>query len=141
VHLRAEGGAVIDRLDPGTDDWRRGFHGAMRVFMERYGIAVDIDPDAEYAWEEVSTYGWEYVEAHRHVHPYKAEGCSWHLAEDAVITNRTYSMFTDTFHDSKDEVGMNMGPAACACGAFTDITLRYTGTFGDIMPRLLGIGQ
>lgn len=113
----------------------------MRVFMERYGEAVDINPDAEYEWDEVSTYGWQHTEANRHIHPYKEQGCQWRLSHEATIVNRTYSMFTDTFHDSADEVGINMGPASCVCGAYTGITLRYTGTLGDIMPRLLGIDE
>lgn len=123
------------------DDWRRGFHAAMRQFMERYGTAVQINPDAEYEWDEVSVYGWHHSDAQEHVHPYKAEGCAWRMDPDAVIQTRAYSQFTDTFHDNENEVGMNMGPASCACGAYTGITLRYVGTMGDIMPTLLGIDE
>lgn len=139
MHLHTEGGTVIDQLDAGANDWRRGFHGAIRVFMERHGEAVDINPDAEYEWDEVSTFGWQHYGAQQHAHPYRAQGCRWTLAEDATITTRTYSMFTDTYSDNQDEVGINMGPASCACGTYTGITLRYVGTLGDILPRLLGI--
>lgn len=113
----------------------------MRVFMERYGEAVDINPHAEYEWDEVSTYGWQLIEANNHIHPYKQQGCQWRLDPEAVITSRTYSMFTDTFSEDQNEVGMNMGPASCVCGAYTGITLRYVGTLGDIMHRLLGIDE
>lgn len=58
-----------------------------------------------------------------------------------MLVSRTYSVFTDTFHDNEDEVGMNMGPAVCACGAYTGVTLRYVGSLGDIVPRLLNIKE
>lgn len=126
---------------PGPDDWQRGFLAAVRQFMERHGEPVEIRPDAEYAWDEVSVYGWRDAKASGHVYPYEGEGCAWRLDPEAELVSRTYSVFVDTFHGNDDEVGLNMGPAACACGAYTGVTLRYVGSLGDILPRLLGIKE
>ena len=55
-----------------------------------------------------------------------------------VLREVTYSMFTDTFSGNDDEVGVECSPVHCACGKYTDVTLRWVGSLGDLMHAIFG---
>lgn len=122
-----------------TDDYKR----LMREFMERRGAKIEVSD--RYDWEDadaVSTYGWHDYQAGQHVRPaegqYPGDGCHWIVPEGAVLYERTYSMFTDTFHDNQDEVGINVKGCHCACGKYADVILRFDGSLADVMRELTG---
>lgn len=120
-------------------EWTHQYRAALRDFMQRRARPVQINRDAEYDFEEVSNYGWADDEAWTHVAT--PEPCSWVVPEGATLTERTYSMFEDTFTGNRNEVGVNAYPCHCACGAFTDVTLRFTGSLGEVTSEVLRIDR
>lgn len=115
----------------------------LREFVQEKGRAVQF-VEQRYSWSEpddVSTYGWTDYDAEKHIHPWDAkdERCSWVVPEGATLTERTYSQFTDTFHSNENEVGINVAGCHCACGKYTDMTLRYVGSLTEVLHSLLGI--
>lgn len=129
-----------------TNDWEAEFRAKLRKFMEDKGEPVRFEPK-RYEWQEddeVSTYGWHDYEATLHCRPVDpkysdTDGCHWIVPEGAVAYERGYSQFTDTFHDNEDEVGINVRPAHCACGKYTDVTLRYVGSLAEVIRELTGV--
>jgi len=124
-------------------DWTEEYKARMRAFMEKKGKKVRTDK--RYDWQEdddVSTYGWQDHEAVRHTVPaddeYGGDGCHWVVPEGAVLYERTYSQFTDTFHDDENEVGINVKGCRCACGRYDAVILRYTGTLAEVMQEITG---
>ena len=91
-------------------------------FQERYG------PD------DVSPYGWSDYDAWEHI----INGCSWVVPEGTVVKETTYSMFDGTFTGNKDEVGLNAAGVHCACGKYTDVTIRLTTSLGEAIRTLVG---
>jgi hypothetical protein len=126
-----------------SGEWEAEYKAKLRKFMEDKGAKVEINEDAEYEWDEVSPYGWSDYDAVDHTRPaqgrWPGDGCHWVVPEGATLTERTYSMFDGTFTDNKDEVGINVHPAHCACGKYTDVTLRYVGSLGDVIRELTGV--
>lgn len=127
-----------------TNDWETEFRAKLRKFMEDEGEPVLFVPK-HYEWQEddqVSTYGWHDWDAVWHCKPGRSHpesaGCHWIVPEGAVAYEREYSQFTDTFHDNEDEVGINVRPAHCACGKYTDVTLRYVGSLAEVIRELTG---
>lgn len=125
-------------------DWTDEYKRLMREFMERRGSKVNA-AEKRYDWQEddsVSTYGWTDYDAFNHVYPAEwkrpGDGCRWIVPEGAVLYERTYSLFTDTFHDNENEVGINVKGCRCACGKYEDVILRFTGSLADVMLELTG---
>ena len=69
---------------------------------------------------------------------YFGDGCSWVVEPGVVLREVVYSMFTDTFHDNENEVGVECSPVRCACGKYTDVTLRWVGSLGELMHAIFG---
>lgn len=118
------------------------YRDALRDLMERKGVPVEINPDAEYDFDEVSTYGWVAYEARDHCQTVEGNdrygGCRWVVEPGAELRERTYSQFVDTDADNKNEVGINVSPVHCACGKYQDMTLRYTASLADTLRDLFG---
>lgn len=118
----------------------------LRDFIARKGMKVNFEQrfstDAE---DDVSTYGWTDYDATDHITPWrgrgaaKREGCEWIVPEGAELYERTYSMFTDTFSDNEQEVGINVKGCSCKCGKYKDVTLRYKGSLTEVLADILGI--
>jgi hypothetical protein len=118
----------------------------MRGFLALKGSAVKFDSPGYHGAQAVSTYGWFDAECIEHMtKPTKSfgnrtygEGCTWVVPSGVVLREVTYSMFTDTFSGNKDEVGVECSPVSCACGKYTDMTLRWVGSLGDLMFAIFG---
>lgn len=126
-----------------ADEWNEEYKAKVRQFIADKGMKIEIDN--RYALNEdddVSTYGWSDYTAAKHVFPaegkYPGGGCHWIVPEGAKLYERTYSMFTDTFHDNEDEVGVNVRGCRCACGKYEDVILRWTGSMSDMLHSILG---
>lgn len=122
--------------------WTDDYKALMRDFMARKGKAVDLSPK-KYDWEEddeADFYGWTDWNADQHIRPYDkdTEPCGWVVPEGAVLYERTYAQFTDTFHSAEQEVGINVKGCHCRCGKYTDVILRYTGSLGEVMREITG---
>lgn len=115
--------------------WEEEYKAKLRDFMARKATPAEINRDAKYDGDRVSTYGWISMD-YRHIYDDK---CSWVVPEGARLEEHTYSQFQDTFSDNKDEVGIEVYPVHCACGQKTDVTLRYTGSLGDVIRDIVGI--
>jgi hypothetical protein len=115
--------------------WEEEYKAKLRDFMARKGTPAKINRDAESDWNRVSVYGWISTD-YRHIYD---DQCSWVVPEGARLEEHTYSQFTDTFHDNADEVGIEAYPVHCACGQKQDVTLRYTGSLGDVIQDIIGI--
>jgi hypothetical protein len=118
----------------------------MRAFLQAKGQPVDFR-EKRYEWDQpVSTYGWHDNRAMEHTMTptrsygkhYYGDGCSWVVEPGVVLREVTYSMFTDTFSDNADEVGVECSPVRCECGKYTDVTLRWVGSLGDLMRAIFG---
>lgn len=124
----------------------------LRDFMERKGRKVEFNererklhPD----WPEyhVSTYGWSDYEADLHIHAREwratshGDDCKWIVPEGAELVEQTYSQFDGTDADNLQEVGINVSPCHCACGKYSDVTLRFAGSLTEVLHDLLGITQ
>lgn len=128
-------------------EWKDEYKEKMRDFLARKGKPVLFEERT--GWDDepkVSTYGWTDHNADVHCQPVVTtktytygEGCHWVVPEGAVLTEHTYSQFTDTFSPNNDEVGVNVTPAHCACGKFTDMTLRYAGSLGEVIREIVGV--
>lgn len=112
----------------------------MRAFLQEQGRAVEFT-GREGDYQPVSTYGWHDHEAWEHAsnsRQGRSGGCSWVVEPGVVLREVVYSMFTDTFHGNDDEVGVECSPVRCACGKYTDVTLRWVGSLGDLMHAIFG---
>jgi hypothetical protein len=120
----------------------------LRDFVARKGRKVNF----EKRWgfeedDEVSIYGWVDYDAEAHLQGRDRKGertlppCSWVVPEGAELYERTYSMFTDTFSDNEQEVGINVKGCRCACGKYADVTLRYKGSLTEVLADILGLPE
>lgn len=95
--------------------------------------------------EKVNVYGWQDFDATYHCltgpKKYKSlyGGCHWIVPEGAKLYEITYSQFAGTFTGNNEEVGINVEGCHCACGKYTDVTLRIDEPFSDILAMLLGV--
>ena len=111
------------------------YKAALRDLMRRKGRPIRRRSEPQWPEFHVSTYGWLDYAALVHA---GYEGCGWLVEPGAVLVEQAYSQFTDTDHDNESEVGINVGPVRCTCGKYTDVTLRYVGSLGEILRDLLG---
>jgi hypothetical protein len=116
----------------------------IREFLARSAKKVKVTGwvDGEpWRWAAVSVYGWQDWDASEHMRPYDkdVEPCRWIIAPGAEVHEVTYSQFADTFTGNEDEVGLNVYPASCACGKYTDVMLRWTGSLTTLMSAVFGV--
>lgn len=112
------------------------YKAALRDLMKRKGRPVQF-MEKRYDWEDddqVTPYGWTDWTTLDHVE----NDCEWVVEPGVKLVERSYSQFTDTFHSNEDEIGINVSPVSCRCGRYTDQTLRYVGSLGDILQELFG---
>lgn len=107
---------------------------ALREFMVKYGEPAKVDQEKEYDWERVNYYGWHDFDSFDHL-----TNCKAVIPDGAKLKEYTYSMFAGTFVDSDDEVGVEVYPVHCECGELENITLRYVGSFGDVIQKLINV--
>lgn len=128
------------------NDWNDEYKARVRHLIERKGRPVEINPNPRFVGDDVSTYGWVDYKAEYHTRKHDKycqanctdhADCEWIIPMGALLQEKTYSMFTDTYSGNADEVGVNVSPAHCACGKYTDVTLRYTASFGDMLREVL----
>lgn len=88
---------------------------------------------------EVSSFGWVHYDAYHHIKGFGEDesGCLWIIEDEATWTEVTYSLFDGTDCENINEVGINVGPARCACGKYRDVQLRYADSLGSILRYLL----
>lgn len=125
-------------------DWTDEYKAAMRAFVEKHGKKVLV-VDKDYDWQdddETNVYGWQDFDSYEHVRPatekWRGDGCHWVVPEGARLYERTYNQFAGTFVDNENEVGINVAGCRCACGKYTDVILRYTGTLAEVMREITG---
>lgn len=117
----------------------------MRAFLQAEGRAVQFT-GRKGDYQPVSTYGWHDHEAWEHTSTRRksygkhffGDDCSWVVEPGVVLREVVYSMFDSTFTGNKDEVGVECSPVHCACGKYTDVTLRWVGSLGDLMHAIFG---
>ena len=126
--------------------WKDEYRELVRDFMARNGRPMQVNRDATWSGDRVSTYGWGHEDwkIHRHVSEYgprnlQGESCHWIVPEGATLEEHTYSMFAGTFTENTDEHGCEVYPVHCACGRYKDITLRWTGSLTEMLHDILGI--
>jgi hypothetical protein len=119
------------------------YRAALRGLMARLGQPVEINredraqyPDDPGMW--VSVYGWRDYQAMEH-----GRECGWIVPESVVLTEVTYSEFTDTYSDNDQTVGINVestksADIRCTCGQYTSMTLRWDGTLREALEQICG---
>ena len=107
----------------------------MRDFIAKRAAKVQYD-----AMGNVSTYGWSDYAAHVHTSQRERDGdhCLWVVPVGAVLQERVIRQFVDTFTGGADEVGLEVEHCHCTCGRYTDVTLRWDGSLGDLLLATLG---
>lgn len=128
--------------------WTDDYKVKVREFIEAKGQKVQVE-EKRYSWQDdddVSTYGWTDYEAQQHIignnphlPPEQNDHCRWVVPEGAVMYERTYSQFQDTDADNLNEHGVNVKGAHCACGKYTDVILRWTGSVTEMLHSILGL--
>lgn len=110
----------------------------LRKMVQEKGQPVEFHEQWNGEWE-VSSYGWVDYDAYHHVKGFGEDepGCAWTIEEEATLTEVTYSLFDGTDCENINEVGINVGPAHCACGKYRDMQLRYADSLGSILRYLL----
>jgi len=117
--------------------WTDEYRAKVREFIEGKGRKVQVE-EKRFEWErddEANVYGWVDYEAQDHIR----EGCRWIVPEGAVMYERTYSQFQDTFTENSEDHGVNVRGARCACGKYTDVILRWDGSVTDMLHTILGL--
>lgn len=123
-------------------DWNDEYKARVRTFVEQHGKPVEFT-EKRYDWQDddqVSVYGWTDYDALKHCKPkegWRGGGCHWIVPEGATMYERTYSQFEGTFTDNNDEAGVNVKGCHCACGKYTDMTLRWVGSVTDMLHSIL----
>lgn len=77
---------------------------------------------------------------------YRADGhtgaqygtCHWVVAPGALLTEASFVEWGGTFGTDTTEMAVEVTPATCACGQYRDYTLRFVGTFGEVLRGALG---
>lgn len=86
----------------------------------------------------VSPYGWTDFKANQHL-----KNCSWVLPPEVAIEEVTYSEFYDTYSENSENIGINavgVGESIrCACGKYSNVTLRYEASLGEVLTGILGL--
>jgi hypothetical protein len=102
--------------------WEDDYREALRELVATSGCPVlFIDKDHPFEFARVSTYGWKDYDAMEHI---RFDKCSWIVESGATVIEETYSEFLDTDVPNKNSVGINVELARCACGRYTNVTLR-----------------
>lgn len=117
-------------------EWEDRYRDRIRQFMETRGTPVAFEVRMEgtpHEYKSVSSYGYTHFGQATHV---TRGGCRWVIPSGAVVHEETYSMFVGTFTDNDSEVGLNVDGVTCACGEYTDVTLRFAGNLGEIMRHI-----
>jgi hypothetical protein len=111
----------------------------MRQLIADKGQKVNFISDEPDFWGEfrVSTFGWTDYEASEHTASY-GDKCHWIVPEGTLVKETSYSQFNGTFVDNEEQLGLNAAGCRCACGKYTDVTLRVTSSLGDAIQALLG---
>jgi hypothetical protein len=109
----------------------------MREYLAKEGRKVQFTDSWGDGTPRVSHYGWTDYDAWDHVLG-RGDGCHWVIPEHAVVKEETYSQFAGTFTGADEEVGLNVAGVSCACGRYTDVTIRVTSSLGDAIQALLG---
>lgn len=129
------------------------YKAALRAFMVKKGRPVRFDE--RYGVKEPDVYGWTDLAAEDHIftherrdadnrHGYeyvRVQHCQWVVPEGSVLVEETYSQFAGTGCGNDNEVGINVSPCHCACGKHTDITLRFSGSLGEVLRELFGLSD
>lgn len=86
----------------------RNFKQLLRKMVQERGQAVRFEEN----WKgelEVSAYGWMDTDAFHHIKGMGEEpGCSWIIADEAVLTEEAYYAAGDTETDGTYEAGINI---------------------------------
>lgn len=119
---------------------------ALRDLLQTKGQPVKFLPDDK--WHRnavtpvVSMYNWLDDDAHAHAsvpaEVYGGEGCWWNVAPGAEVTEETYTEWGGTFGTDDHIIGINVSPVSCACGKYTNMTLRYEKSLSQTLRDLLG---
>lgn len=94
--------------------------------------------------DDEDQYGWQDSKAIHHrngldpvAYKYVKENeCPWVVPDNPVIEEAYISEFVHTFTDNSDTAVINLFPVNCACGEFTERTLRYEGTIAGFIPQM-----
>lgn len=108
----------------------------IRHLVQEQGTPVAFKDEGHSSRPTVSEYCWRDIDATEHV---REGDCTWTIEESAQLHEEIYSVFEGTFVDNRDEIGVNAAPARCTCGAYTEMTLRYLGSLGDVLRFILGV--
>lgn len=111
----------------------------LRQVVQQKGRPVRFEERDSYEYpgeKEVSIYGWVDDNADDHM---RHSECTWQIAPDARLVERTYVVFGDTFNGNDDEIGINVSPASCTCGEYQNMHLRYTESFGNVLREVLKV--
>ena len=115
------------------------YKNAVREVLEQRGRPVKFanggEPD-RWGRKRVSTFGWTNWDVQKHI---TVGECRWVIPPGSPVTETEYSQFVGTFTDNKEEVGLNVEGAHCACARYTGVTLRYVGTLGEILHEILKV--
>lgn len=112
-------------------------HDDMLSVLEKKGKCVRPDEDI---------YGWGDYHAEKHIRDYVIDGngktvlvesCAWILDSNAEMEEATLSLFEDTFSENSTVYVINAYPASCACGKYTERTIRYEGDLSAFVAILL----
>lgn len=103
--------------------------------VARLGSAV-ADHEDQYGWKDHKAIhhrkGLDPV-AYKYV---KELECPWVCPEDPEIEEAYISEFVHTFTDNRDTAVINLFHVSCACGEYTDRTIRYEGTIAGFIPQM-----
>lgn len=94
-----------------------------------------------------SVYGWQDFETVWHIKGRSTDdkgmsfydpeiACHWVVPENPEIEEDVVDEFADTFVGNTETTVINLFHASCACGKYTDRTVRYAGSLSEFIPEL-----
>jgi hypothetical protein len=94
-----------------------------------------------------SIYGWQDFETVWHIKGRSTDSdgksfydpeiaCHWVAPENPKVEEDIVDEFADTFAGNNETAVINLFHASCACGKYTDRTVRYAGSLGEFIPEL-----
>lgn len=112
----------------GKHDWKVGYRKALMEALIRDGGVVSSTPSHYSTWQDYARSG----EIFEHM-----KSCTVDLDRSTELKDSEWQEFMGTFYEGDETVHGVDAYVSCSCGEYYQIPMRMTGTFGELVKRVL----